>query len=39
MPPLLMIDLDNTLVDRDAAFRTAAAAFLAEQTLPADAVV
>jgi putative hydrolase of the HAD superfamily len=33
--PLLMIDLDNTLVDRDAAFRDAAAAFLAERALPA----
>ncbi|MEU6258865.1 HAD family hydrolase [Streptomyces sp. NPDC047043] len=33
--PLLMIDLDNTLVDRDAAFREAAAAFLAEHALPA----
>ncbi|NEB03092.1 HAD family hydrolase [Streptomyces sp. SID13726] len=32
--PLLMIDLDNTLVDRDAAFRAAAAAFLAEHGLP-----
>ncbi|MEU9170210.1 HAD family hydrolase [Streptomyces sp. NPDC048420] len=32
--PLLMIDLDNTLVDRDAAFRAAAAAFLAEHRLP-----
>lgn len=31
-----MIDLDNTLGDRDAAFRAAAAAFLAEQVLPAD---
>ena len=34
--PLLMIDLDNTLVDRDAAFGAAAAAFLAEHALPAD---
>jgi putative hydrolase of the HAD superfamily len=33
--PLLMIDLDNTLVDRDAAFRDAATAFLAERALPA----
>ncbi|MER5478701.1 HAD family hydrolase [Streptomyces sp. NPDC002734] len=33
---LLMIDLDNTLIDRDAAFRAAVAAFLAEQRLPAD---
>jgi putative hydrolase of the HAD superfamily len=32
---LLMIDLDNTLVDRDAAFRGAAAAVLAEHGLPA----
>lgn len=32
--PLLMIDLDNTLVDRDAAFRAAASAFLAEHGLP-----
>jgi putative hydrolase of the HAD superfamily len=33
--PLLMIDLDNTLLDRDAAFRAAAGAFLAEHALPA----
>ncbi|MDX3233706.1 HAD family hydrolase [Streptomyces sp. ME19-01-6] len=32
--PLLMLDLDNTLVDRDAAFRDAVAAFLAEHRLP-----
>lgn len=32
--PLLMIDLDNTLVDRDAAFRAAATTFLAEHGLP-----
>ncbi|WP_327692593.1 HAD family hydrolase [Streptomyces sp. NBC_00459] len=32
--PLLMLDLDNTLVDRDAAFRDATAAFLAEHALP-----
>ncbi|MGW2523348.1 HAD family hydrolase [Streptomyces sp. NPDC001617] len=32
---LLLIDLDNTLVDRDAAFRTAAASFLADHALPA----
>jgi putative hydrolase of the HAD superfamily len=32
--PLLMIDLDNTLVDRDAAFRAAAIAFLTEHRLP-----
>jgi predicted MFS family arabinose efflux permease len=31
-----MIDLDNTLVDRDAAFRAAAASFLTEHALPAD---
>ncbi|CAL9348064.1 Phosphoglycolate phosphatase [Streptomyces sp. enrichment culture] len=33
--PLLMLDLDNTLVDRDTAFRDAVAAFLAEHGLPA----
>jgi putative hydrolase of the HAD superfamily len=33
--PLLLLDLDNTLVDRDAAFRHAVAAFLAEHRLPA----
>lgn len=33
---LLLIDLDNTLVDRDAAFRTAAASFLADHALPAE---
>jgi putative hydrolase of the HAD superfamily len=33
--PLLLLDLDNTLVDRDAAFRDAVAAFLAEHGLPA----
>ncbi|MFE2141217.1 HAD family hydrolase [Streptomyces sp. NPDC059456] len=33
--PLLMLDLDNTLVDRDAAFRGAVSAFLAEYGLPA----
>lgn len=32
--PLLLIDLDNTLVDRDAAFREAAAGFLADHALP-----
>ncbi|MDN3025055.1 HAD-IA family hydrolase [Streptomyces sp. S.PB5] len=32
--PLLMIDLDNTLVDRDAAFQKAASAFLAAHALP-----
>lgn len=34
--PLLLLDLDNTLIDRDAAFRAAAAAFLAEHALPGD---
>lgn len=34
--PLLLLDLDNTLVDRDAAFRLAAADFLAEHGLPAS---
>ncbi|MFD8569401.1 HAD family hydrolase [Streptomyces sp. NPDC059639] len=34
--PLLLLDLDNTLIDRDAAFRSAMAAFLAEHGLPAD---
>ncbi|QCD60175.1 HAD family hydrolase [Streptomyces hawaiiensis] len=32
--PLLMLDLDNTLVDRDAAFRDAVTTFLAEHRLP-----
>lgn len=32
--PLLLLDLDNTLVDRDAAFAAAASAFLAEHGLP-----
>ncbi|WP_406316461.1 HAD family hydrolase [Streptosporangium sp. NBC_01639] len=32
--PLLMLDLDNTLVDRDAAFRDATAEFLTEHALP-----
>ncbi|MER7991161.1 hypothetical protein ABTY53_37105 [Streptomyces noursei] len=32
--PLLMLDLDHTLVDRDAAFREAVTAFLAEHRLP-----
>ncbi|WUF75568.1 HAD family hydrolase [Streptomyces nojiriensis] len=32
--PLLMLDLDNTLIDRDAAFRAAVAAFLAGHRLP-----
>lgn len=34
--PLLMLDLDNTLVDRDAAFREAVADFLAAHGLPPD---
>jgi putative hydrolase of the HAD superfamily len=34
--PLLMLDLDNTLIDRDAAFRAAASTFLAEHSLPAS---
>lgn len=33
---LLLLDLDNTLVDRDAAFRDAAADLLAEHGLPAS---
>ncbi|MDX3230750.1 HAD family hydrolase [Streptomyces sp. ME19-01-6] len=33
--PLLMLDLDNTLVDRDAAFSDAVAAFLTKHGLPA----
>ncbi|MER6182819.1 HAD family hydrolase [Streptomyces sp. NPDC001652] len=33
--PLLLIDLDNTLVDRDAAFREAASRFLTRHALPA----
>ncbi|MFG2632040.1 HAD family hydrolase [Streptomyces sp. NPDC048473] len=32
--PLLLLDLDNTLVDRDAAFRTAVAVFLVQHGLP-----
>ncbi|MGW6706886.1 HAD family hydrolase [Streptomyces sp. NPDC054956] len=35
MPRLLMLDLDNTLIDRDAAFRASCAAALAEHGLPA----
>lgn len=31
-----MADLDNTLIDRDAAFRAAVAAFLDEHRLPRD---
>ena len=34
--PLLMLDLDNTLIDRDAAFRSAAIDFLAAHDLPGD---
>ncbi|MFG2375682.1 HAD family hydrolase [Streptomyces sp. NPDC048504] len=34
--PLLMLDLDNTLVDRDAAFRDAVTDFLAAHGLPPD---
>ncbi|MFB4192910.1 HAD family hydrolase [Streptomyces carpaticus] len=34
--PLLLLDLDNTLIDRDSAFRAAAAAFFAEHALPGD---
>ncbi|MEU0588040.1 HAD family hydrolase [Streptomyces sp. NPDC006132] len=33
---MLLLDLDNTLVDRDAAFRTAVTAFLAKHGLPAS---
>jgi putative hydrolase of the HAD superfamily len=33
--PLLLLDLDNTLIDRDAAFRAAVAAFLRAHRLPA----
>ncbi|MEY2231225.1 HAD family hydrolase [Streptomyces sp. BF23-19] len=36
--PLLMLDLDNTLIDRDAAFRDAVTTFLAEHHLPATDV-
>jgi len=32
---LLLLDLDNALVDRDAAFRDAAASFLAQHRLAA----
>ncbi|WP_197701334.1 hypothetical protein [Micromonospora coriariae] len=31
--PLMLVHLDNTLIDRDAAFRAAVAAFLAEHGL------
>jgi HAD superfamily hydrolase (TIGR01549 family) len=34
MSPLMLFDLDNTLVDRDRAFRGWAAAFLADRSLP-----
>ncbi|MDX3075816.1 HAD family hydrolase [Streptomyces sp. MI02-7b] len=34
--PLMLLDLDNTLVDRDAAFRAAVAGFLAEHDLPSS---
>ncbi|MGD6740839.1 HAD family hydrolase [Streptomyces sp. BH106] len=36
--PLLLLDLDNTLVDRDAAFRAAVVHFFAEYGLAADDV-
>ncbi|MFI0711278.1 HAD-IA family hydrolase [Streptomyces inhibens] len=35
---LLAVDLDNTLINRDAAFRSAAIAFLAEHDLPREDV-
>ena len=34
MPPLILFDLDNTLVDRNLAFRGWAAAFLRDRSLP-----
>lgn len=34
MPPLMLFDLDNTLIDRDRAFRAWAASFLADRDLP-----
>lgn len=34
--PVMLLDLDNTLVDRDAAFRAAAADFLAAHDLPTE---
>ncbi|WP_405974169.1 HAD family hydrolase [Streptomyces sp. NBC_00988] len=37
--PLLMLDLDNTLVDRDAAFREAVTDFLTAHGLPPDDLV
>lgn len=36
--PLLMLDLDNTLIDRDAAFRKAVREFLSAHGLPPDDV-
>lgn len=35
---LLAVDLDNTLIDRDAAFRSASTVFLAEHGMPPDDV-
>ncbi|GAA2312492.1 hypothetical protein Scani_00260 [Streptomyces caniferus] len=35
---LLAVDLDNTLINRDAAFRSAAQVFLAEHGLPSESV-
>ena len=34
--PLMMLDLDNTLIDRDAAFRSAVLEFLDTDQLPRD---
>jgi putative hydrolase of the HAD superfamily len=34
--PLMMLDLDNTLIDRDSAFRSAATEFLAAHRLPGE---
>jgi HAD superfamily hydrolase (TIGR01549 family) len=34
MPPLMLFDLDNTLVDRDRAFRAWALTFLTDRSLP-----
>ena len=34
MPPLMLLDLDNTLIDRNLAFRGWAAEFLQERSLP-----
>lgn len=36
MPPLLLLDLDNTLIDRNSAFRGWAVRFLAEHRLPEE---